>query len=91
MQEHERLKKTKPVAVVNLVTKSQWKSKKAGGQYKPNLHKKPENMKGKGNDKNKNFQCYFCKRPGHLKMDYNVFKNWRAKQGNKLVFLSKLI
>ncbi|PRQ43313.1 putative transcription factor interactor and regulator CCHC(Zn) family [Rosa chinensis] len=91
-QEEERLKQEK-VENVNLVHSGHGKKNGASSSSKfPNAAKpsgtvaKSTHLSHKGSHnfksaKNKNFKCFFCKKPNHMKKDCEKYKKWLAKKG----------
>ena len=90
VQEEERIKRDSE-PVVNLVTKPKFKSGKgkfaaangaSSGEGTSGTKalgpKKPWNKKVK---KAGTFECFFCKRKGHMKKNCQGFKDWLAKKG----------
>lgn len=74
------MKKDKEISV-NLITKPQWKSAKGKGKSFAGSTAISPSLKKNTNWKKKSFECFFCKREGHMKRDCEKYKNWVAKKG----------
>ncbi|CAL8174987.1 unnamed protein product [Prunus armeniaca] len=91
VQEEDRLKCDK-MEVVNLVHSTDGKKNGASGYGKPfhafkssNAFAKTAQPPPKGSqsvkvNKTKIFKCYFCKKSGHMKKDYDKYKRWLIKK-----------
>jgi hypothetical protein len=97
VQEEERLKTDKSESA-NIIFTSKGKGKQkrkinsvattTSSQKKPTKDKKPV-IKTEPDKEKKG--CFFCGFEGHMKKNYTNYHAWRAKKGNFLLFVKKLI